>query len=207
MKSGHFKVAEAYILFRADRANARTTGEDDSLADSTAAIPAVESAAQASLIVLKHADGTNSFWDGTDLRKRIEFARIGLDLCLSNDEIELELRRSVYDQISQKDLDDTIILNSNTLIERDADFAKFAGRIQLTYLYEEILGWNIERDGIGALKTAHQRAFKKYLEHGVAIKRLNPRLLDYDLSRLAAALDPSSDLEFDFLGIQTMYDR
>jgi ribonucleoside-diphosphate reductase alpha chain len=208
MKSGHFKVAEAYILFRADRANARTAGNDDSIAADVAAnIPSTESAAQASLIVLKHADGTNTFWDGADLRKRIEFARIGLDLCLSNDEIELELRRSVYDQISQKDLDATIILNSKTLIERDADFAKFAGRIQLTYLYEEILGWNIERDGIGALKTAHQRAFRKYLEHGVAIKRLNPRLLEFDLSRLAAALDPSSDLEFDFLGIQTMYDR
>jgi ribonucleoside-diphosphate reductase alpha chain len=57
------------------------------------------------------------------------------------------------------------------------------------------------------LKTAHQRAFRKYLEHGVAIKRLNPRLLEFDLARLAAALDPSSDLEFDFLGIQTLYDR
>ena len=208
MKCGHFKVAEAYILFRADRANARTTGTDDSLtSEAGATIPPAETAAQASLIVLKHADGTNSFWDGSDLRKRIEFARIGLDLCLSNDEIESELRRSVYDQISQKDLDATIILNSKTLIERDADFAKFAGRIQLTYLYEEILGWNIERDGIGALKSAHQRAFRKYLEHGVAIKRLNPRLLEFDLSRLAATLDPSADLEFDFLGIQTMYDR
>jgi ribonucleoside-diphosphate reductase alpha chain len=206
MKSGHFKVAEAYILFRADRANARTVGQDDTAPESSTVIEP-GSPAQASLIVLKHADGTNTFWDGSDLRKRIEFARIGLDLCLSNDEIEIELRRSVYDQISQKDLDATIILNSKTLIERDADFAKFAGRIQLTYLYEEILGWNIERDGIGALKACHQRAFRKYLEHGVAIKRLNPRLLEFDLSRLAAALDPSSDLEFDFLGIQTMYDR
>jgi ribonucleoside-diphosphate reductase alpha chain len=159
------------------------------------------------MILVKRASGENAFWDGADLRKRIEFARIGLDLCLSNDEIEAELRRSVYDQISQKDLDATIVLNSKTLIEKDADFAKFAGRIQLTYIYEEILGWDITRDGIGALKTAHQRAFKKYLEHGVAIKRLNPRLLDYDLAKLSAVLDPSSDLEFDFLGIQTMYDR
>jgi ribonucleoside-diphosphate reductase alpha chain len=162
---------------------------------------------QAALIVVKKADGSNSFWDGADLRKRIEFARIGLDLCLSNDEIEAELRRSVYDQISQKDLDATIVLNSKTLIERDADFAKFAGRIQLTYIYEEVLGWDIMKDGIGALKAAHQRAFRKYLEHGVAIKRINPRLLDYDLAKLGLALDPSSDLEFDFLGIQTLYDR
>jgi ribonucleotide reductase alpha subunit len=207
MKTGHYKVAEAYILFRADRANARDTGADSATPFDSSA-PAADSAPeQASMIVVKHTDGTNVFWDGADLRKRIEFARIGLDLCLTNDEIEAELRRSVYDQISQKDLDATVILNSKTLIERDADFAKFAGRIQLTYIYEEVLGWDIMRDGIGALKTAHQRAFRKYLEHGVAIKRLNPRLLDYDLARLAAVFDPSSDLEFDFLGIQTLYDR
>ncbi len=204
MKAGHFKVAEAYILFRAQRAAARDLG-----LETPAATPEVApvAAGQAAMIVVKSADGSNVFWDGSDLRRRIEFARIGLDLCLSNDEIEAELRRSVYDQISQKDLDATIVLNSKTLIERDADFAKFAGRIQLTYIYEEVLGWDILRDGIGALKAAHQRGFRKYLEHGVAIKRLNPRLLDYDLSRLAAVLDPSSDLEFDFLGIQTLYDR
>ncbi len=204
MKSGHFKVAEAYILFRAQRAASRDAGTDS---EAPFAAPAAESAAQETMILVKRANGENTFWDGADLRKRIEFARIGLDLCLSNDEIEAELRRSVYDQISQKDLDATIVLNSKTLIEKDADFAKFAGRIQLTYIYEEILGWDISRDGIGSLKTAHQRAFKKYLEHGVAIKRLNPRLLDYDLAKLSAVLDPSSDLEFDFLGIQTMYDR
>ena len=205
MKSGHFKVAEAYILFRAERAASREAGTDSEVPFvSVATAPA---AGQETMILVKRASGENAFWDGADLRKRIEFARIGLDLCLSNDEIEAELRRSVYDQISQKDLDATIVLNSKTLIEKDADFAKFAGRIQLTYLYEEILGWDITRDGIGALKTAHQRAFKKYLEHGVAIKRLNPRLLDYDLAKLSAVLDPSSDLEFDFLGIQTMYDR
>src|SRR6185312_17287557 len=144
---------------------------------------------QATMIIVKRPNGQNEIWDGADLRKRIEFARIGLDLCLSAEEIEAELRRSVYDQISQKDLDATIILNSKTLIEKDADFAKFAGRIQLTYIYEEVLGWDIVRDGIGKLKEFHQRAFRKYLEHGVAIKRLNPRLLEYDLARLTAAFD------------------
>ena len=207
MKSGHFKVAEAYILFRAQRSAARDAGIDTPSEAPFATNTITDSPAQSALIVVKKSNGENVFWDGADLRKRIEFAQIGLDLCLSIDEIESELRRSVYDQISQKDLDSTIILNSKTLIERDADFAKFAGRIQLTYIYEEILGWDITRDGIGALKSAHQRAFKKYLEHGVAIKRLNPRLLEYDLAKLGAVLDPSADLEFDFLGIQTLYDR
>jgi len=201
MKAGHFKVAEQYILYRADRNAAREAGLDTSSAD---AAPAPQ---QGAMLMVKKTNGETVLWDRADLHKRIEFGRIGLDLNLSNDEIETELLRSVFDQISQKDLDATILLNSKTLIERDADFAKFAGRIQLTYIYEEVLGWDILRDGIGKLKDAHRKAFKAYLEHGVAIKRLNPRLLDFDLARLDGALDPSSDLEFDFLGIQTMYDR
>ncbi|MFM1852324.1 MAG: hypothetical protein RIS54_2008 [Verrucomicrobiota bacterium] len=206
MKAGHFKVAKAYIQFR-ERAAAIRDGAGASPAEVEAPAPATPAAGQETLIMVKKPDGSNVFWDGADLKKRIEFARIGLDLCLTNEEIETELRRAVYDQITQKDLDSTIVLNSKTLIEQDADFAKFAGRIQLTYLYEEILGWDIMHDGIGALKTVHQRAFRKYLEHGVSIKRLNPRLLDYDTAKLSAIIDPSADLEFDFLGVQTLYDR
>ena len=202
MKAGHFKVAEQYILYRADRNAAREAGLDTS---SVATVPAAPQ--QGAMLMVKKTNGETVLWDRLDLQKRIEFGRIGLDLNLSNDEIETELLRSVFDQISQKDLDATIILNSKTLIEKDADFAKFAGRIQLTYIYEEVLGWDIVRDGIGKLKDAHRKAFKAYLEHGVAIKRLNPRLLDFDLAKLGAALDPSSDMEFDFLGIQTLYDR
>ncbi len=204
MKAGHYKVAEAYILYRAERSAARDAEKTEKDGETAAT---AETPAQATMVVVKRPNGENIFWDGADLRRRIEFAQIGLDLCLTNEQIEHELRRAVYDQITQKDLDSTIILNSKTLIEKDAEFAKFAGRIQLTYLYEEVLGWDIMADGIGKLKEFHQRAFRKYLEHGVAIKRLNPRLLDFDVAKLAAALDPSSDLEFDFLGVQTLYDR
>ncbi|MET0262858.1 MAG: ATP cone domain-containing protein, partial [Rariglobus sp.] len=204
MKAGHFKVAESYILYRAHRNEERF----DDVTDGTAASASEASApAQPSMIVIKLANGENHLWDRADLKARIEFASIGLDLCLSHDEIEAELLRSVFDQISKKDLDQTIILNSKTLIERDADFARFAGRIQLTYIYEEVLGWDIVKDGIAKLKSFHVAAFKAYLAHGVTIKRLNPRLLDFNLDKLAAVLDPSADLELDFLGIQTLYDR
>ena len=102
MKAGHFKVAEAYILFRADRSSARDHGETDEYEDT---VPPIDESAQSSMIMVKNPDGTNEFLDGEDLRKRIEFARIGLDLCLTNEEIESELRRAAYDQITQKDLD------------------------------------------------------------------------------------------------------
>jgi len=203
MKAQHYKVAEAYILFRAERAIARERSGDGAVPEA----PAMDPAAQGLFVVVKRPNGENHLWDGADLRRRIEYAMTGLDLCMTPEQIEFELRRAVYDQISQKDLDATIILNSKTLIERDADFAKFAGRIQLTYIYEEVLGWDIMRDGVAKLRESHRKAFKKYIEHGIAIKRLNPRLLDFDLARLGAMLDPSSDLDFDFLGVQTLYDR
>ncbi len=204
MKAGHYKVAEDYILYRAHRQAARETA----IAAGVIEQPATPAAPQQpSMVVVAKADGTTELWNGLDLKKRIEFASIGLDLCLTPDQIEAELRRALFDNIALGDLNNTIILNAKTLIEKDADFAKFAGRIQLSYIYEEVLGWDIVRDGIGALKKFHQQAFAKYIDHGIAIKRLSPRLKEYDLAKVAAALDPSADLEFDFLGVQTVYDR
>jgi ribonucleoside-diphosphate reductase alpha chain len=201
MKSGHYKVAEDYILYRAARATNRLA---EPVAETS---PETPPAQQNSMVVVARADGTTFLWDGLDLKKRIEFASIGLELCLTSDQIEAELRRALFDNIALGDLNNTIILNAKTLIEKDADFAKFAGRIQLSYIYEEVLGWDIVRDGIGALKKFHQQAFAAYIDRGIAIKRLTPRLKEYDLSKISAALDPTADLELDFLGVQTIYDR
>jgi ribonucleoside-diphosphate reductase alpha chain len=159
------------------------------------------------LVVVRGKNGESVFWDGSELKRRIQFAVIGLDLCLDEHRIERELRRSIGAEISEEGLRSTIILNARSLLEKDADFAKFAGRILLSYIYEEVLDWSIMRDGLEGLKEAHRRAFKSYLRHGVAIERLSPKLLQYDIEKLAEALDPSADLDFEYLGIQTLYDR
>lgn len=196
MRQGYFKVAASYVLYRAHRSQQR-----EDIARS------VDEPQQDSLVVVRKNNGQSDFWDGTDLKRRIQFAMIGLDLNLDADHIERELRRSIGTETTEDGLRDTIVLNAKALIERDADFAKFAGRILLSYIYEEVLEWNIVRDGIEGLKPAHQKAFKNYLRHGVSIERLSPKLLGYQVDRLAEALDPSADLDFDYLGIQTLYDR
>jgi ribonucleoside-diphosphate reductase alpha chain len=197
MRQGHFKAAEHYILYRAQRSRLREEQEANA-----------EDPNQEFMVTVSDEQGGSSFWDGMELKKRISFASIGLDLCLSEIEIERELRRSIGSEISEKDLKATIILNAKSLIEKDADFAKFAGRILLSFIYEEVLNWSISRDGIDKLKQAHKTAFKAYLKHGIAIKRINPELLEcYNLDKLAEALDPTADLDFDYLGIQTLYDR
>ena len=176
---GHMRVAERYIVYRAERALLRAREEPP-------AAPAAE------------AD---------DLRRRIAFASIGLDLDVDADELAQELRRSTHAGMHHDDLRRLVVLNAKALVERDSELSRFAGRILLTYVYEETLGWDVRGDDVAGLRDAHVRGLRPAFEHGVAIGRIDPRLLEYDLDRLAAALDPSADLDFDFLGLQTLYDR
>ncbi len=194
MRQGYYKVAEAYILYRAERRFTRTS-------------PEKEQGSQPALISVKRDDGSTFFWDGEDLRERIKFSLIGLDLIMNEHDLEKELRRSVFADISMEDLKKTITLNAKALIEKDSGFNKFAGRILLTYIYEEVLGWDIVKDGVGQLKKFHEIAFKRNLKRACEIERVNPKLLEYNLTKLASSIDPSSDLGFDYLGIQTLYDR
>lgn len=196
MRQGFYKVAESYILHRAHRAQLRKLE-----------VKPVESEQQEAMIVVTDEEGNNNFWDGLDLRLRIDFGMIGLDLNLGKDAIEAELRRSLYPEMKRADLQKTIILNAKSMIEKDADFAKFAARILLSYIYEEVLDWDIVKDGVNGLKEAHRIGFKTYLKRAVEIERLNPDLLKFDIDTISKTLDPSADLNFDYLGIQTLYDR
>jgi ribonucleoside-diphosphate reductase alpha chain len=198
MRQGHFKVAQNYILYRAYRARRR---------EELAAQPVFVDDRQESMILVKSADGSTYLWNGDELRKRIAFAAAGLELVRTPDQIESELRRGLFNEISEADLRKTIELNAKSLVEVDADFAKFAARICLSYIYEEVLGWSITRDGVSQLKEFHRAKFAAYVERGIAIGRLSPDLRKYDLAKLAAALDPMADLDFELLGVQTMYDR
>ncbi len=198
MRQGHYKVAQNYILYRAQRARER---------ELLAAQPAIVDDRQESMILVKNADGTTYLWNGDELRKRIAFAGAGLELVRSPEQIESELRRGLFNEITEADLRKTIELNAKSLVEVDADFAKFAARICLSYIYEEVLGWSITRDGVSQLKEFHRAQFAAYVDRGIAIGRLSPDLRKYNLAKLADALDPMADLDFELLGVQTMYDR
>ena len=110
MRQGHFKAAEHYILYRAQRSRLREEAEANA-----------EDPNQEFMVTVTSDDGVSSFWDGTELKKRIAYASIGLDLTMPEAEIDRELRRSVGSEISEKDLKNTIILNAKALIEKDAD--------------------------------------------------------------------------------------
>ena len=70
-----------------------------------------------------------------------------------------------------------------------------------------MLGWDISVNSIEDLRTFHAKGLKSISKRGVEIKRLDKKLLKLNLNKIADAIDPSADLDFDYLGIQTLYDR
>jgi len=188
MDLGHNRVALAYGKYRAKRAALRELAHEQSYEVETGQL---ELATHEQL---------------TDIRARVSFALIGLQLELSETEIITRLLRSTSMSLSPSERRETIILNAKGLLETEADSRFLAGRILLTYIYEETLAWSIT-DGPQALKEAHRRAFLAYIPLGIELGRLDPRLAQFDLRALADAVDPFADLQFDFLGIQTLYDR
>jgi ribonucleoside-diphosphate reductase alpha chain len=141
-----------------------------------------------------------------DVRARVAFARLGLRLLLDGEQLTERLLRSVSLDLSPSERRETVVLNAKSLLDVDADSRFFAGRILLTYIYEETLPWSVA-DGMSRLKEAHRRAFLAAVPRGIEAGRLDARLASFDLNKLADALDPYADLEFDFLGLQTLYDR
>ncbi|MFP3562393.1 hypothetical protein SB861_69080, partial [Paraburkholderia sp. SIMBA_049] len=49
--------------------------------------------------------------------------------------------------------------------------------------------------------------FPQFIKRGVQAELLDDKLLQFDLKRLGAALDNNRDLQFGYLGLQTLYDR
>lgn len=199
MRLGHYKVAKAYILYREQRHSLRKASPGFSKRGLTVpkGVP----------VAVKLKDGSDGSWDGDDLALRVQFAMAGLDLGLTSDEIDEELRRSIFDGITADGIRQTVIMNAKSLMQRDADFEKFAARIFLTYIYEEVLDWDIVEDGIGELVKAHRSAFRKNLATAISVGRIHPDLRKMDMAKLSEALDPAADLDLTYSGVSTLYDR
>ena len=115
LRAGFPDVAENYILYRANRTLLRFGDKAEKTDGQFVLLPVLE------------ADGSTYLWDGFDLRERIRFASIGLDLSLSAQSIEAELRRSLNAEMRRDDVDKTILLNAKSLMERGRGFCVFRG--------------------------------------------------------------------------------
>ncbi len=191
MRGSHHEVARAYVLYRERRAQERQKA------------PAAEAAsAEPALHVLDN--GQRLPLDQNRLRQRIETACQGLSQDVSAEPIVQETLRNVYDGIPAEEVHKAAIMSARTLIERDPDYTYVTARLLLQSVAKEVLGQEVTQD---ELAQAYPSYFGRFIARGVEAELLDEAMLHFDLERLGAALRPERDLQFDYLGLQTLYDR
>ena len=190
MRGGHHEVARAYVLYRERRAQERA----NQVQQQAPAAPALH--------VLEN--GQRVALDPRRLQSLIESACVGLGQDVKADPIVAETMRNLYDGVPMDEVYKASILAARTLIEKDPDYTYATARLLLHTIVREVLGRDVTQD---QMAQAYTEYFPQFIQQGVDNELLDPRLLKFNLARLAAALKPQRDLQFDYLGLQTLYDR
>jgi len=190
MRGGHHEVARAYVLYRERRAQER----------SRQARP--EPMAQPELHVIDR--GQRVPLDLQRLQTIIESACSGLSADVKPEPILAETRRNLYDGVAIEEVHKASILAARTLIEKDPGYSHATARLLLHTIRKEILGEELLH---ADMHTGYAEYFPNFVKKGVQAELLDEKLMQYDLVKLGAALKADRDLQFDYLGLQTLYDR
>ena len=190
MRGGHHEIARAYVLYRERRTQERSKqGEHD--------MPAVQT-----LHVLDNGERVEL--DLNQLKGLIESACENLGDSITAAPIVAETMRNLYDGVPLDEVYKASILAARTLIEKDPDYTFATARLLLHTIFKEIIGREVMPVDRA---TAYADYFPQFIKKGVENELLDEKLLQYDLPRLGAALKAERDLQFDYLGLQTLYDR
>ncbi|MFZ5467306.1 MAG: ribonucleoside-diphosphate reductase subunit alpha [Pseudomonadota bacterium] len=199
MREGHHKIARAYVLYREARARERAEemGQE------------AEAAPEGRVLNVTLLDGTIVPLDMERMRTLAAEACAGLEGTEAAPVLE-ETLRNLYDGVSEKEVSAALVMSARTLIEKEPNYSFVAARLLMDQLRTEALTYLNLTPSHATQAEMGQRygdAFRAFIIRGVEHELLDPVLRSYDLERLGKALDASRDLQFTYLGLQTLYDR
>ncbi|MFT4325726.1 ribonucleoside-diphosphate reductase subunit alpha [Candidatus Liberibacter solanacearum] len=195
MRNDHHKVAREYVLYREERSGIRTAK-----AHSKSDTPHLK---------IRMDDDTFVPLDSKRLKMIIEESCAGLQ-DVSLELILSETIKNMYDGMSEVELELALVFASRALIEREPNYAKVTTRLLLDKLRREVLTAIYKTPKKAThqeMSNLYKNYFLQYIEEGIKAHLLAESMKEFDLSYLANALKPDRDLMFEYLGLQTLYDR
>jgi len=198
MRAGEHKIARDYVIYREGRAQERRAKETLS--------PEAQAAANGINVI--QADGSLKPLDIERIRTIVAEACADLE-DVSEAVIIDEALRNLYDGVSVDEVSTSLVITARTLIEQDPNYSYVAARLLLDNLRAEALSFLSLADSAtqSDMTNQYSEALTAYIHQGVKLELLSSELLDFDLERLGQALLPERDLQFGYLGLQTLYDR
>ncbi|TAL61410.1 MAG: ribonucleoside-diphosphate reductase subunit alpha, partial [Legionella sp.] len=196
MRSGHYKVARIYVLYREEHRKARQTeAKQQKPVDS-----------KALMITMPNGE-----------LKPLDMDRVNIivkESCRDLENVHAEpvikdALRNLYNQAKYEDVHKALIMSARALVETEPNYTFVSARLLLDSLRAEALSkLKIKNEAtFDEMTKVYPAYFKGYIEHGIAQGMLDPKMADFNLDKLGKALLPERDMQFNYLSLQTLYDR
>ncbi|MCP5023633.1 MAG: ribonucleoside-diphosphate reductase subunit alpha [bacterium] len=196
MRSGDHKVARAFVIYR----EAQNRKREQELAEHPEGEPVIKVVGR---------DGVTRPLNTKALRALVFEACSGFD-SVNPEFIIKDTLHNLFDGISESDMSKALVLSARTLVDKEPNYSEVAARLLLDILRNEsvlFLGFRNEVHTQAEMKSQYGDYFMAYLRRAADLELLDDRLNDFDMERIVAAIKPERDLNFTYLGLQTLYDR
>ncbi|URQ73836.1 ribonucleoside-diphosphate reductase subunit alpha [SAR86 cluster bacterium] len=183
MRSEELKVARAYVLYRAERTKVRQ--EESSISQDE---PKLSPSERTETIAKEACEGLA----GTDAETILK-----------------EANKNLYEGASENEIKEALILSSRSLVEIEPNYTFATSRILLDNLRTEALSFlDISQNATQKeMEKLYPKSLEAFIKKAVTLELVNPELGKMDLKKLGKNLKPERDLQFSYLGLQTLYDR
>ncbi len=202
MRSGEQKIARSYVIYREQRASERGAQQSEALS------PGENTARYESSITVTYPDGSTRPLDMERLETVVSEACAGLK-DVETDTILGEALRNLYDGVSISDVNTALVITARTLVEQEPNYTYATARLLMDNLRSEALSFL----GVATQATQEEMTglypstLAAYISKGIELELIAPELADYDLDKMGQAIEAERDLQFTYLGLQTLYDR
>ncbi|AWD32694.1 Ribonucleoside-diphosphate reductase 1 subunit alpha [Candidatus Kinetoplastibacterium sorsogonicusi] len=189
MKSGEHDVARAYVIYREKRNQERKIKNNKEFND---------------IKIYINDNGNKKLLDIYALQSIINEATTDLNCSIDKSSILQETIKNLYDGVSIDEVLKSIILSSRSKIEKDPAYNQVTARLLMYKIRKEVLNQEY-------LQSQMQEKYEKYLPEFIKIG-INSGLLSKDMEtfnieKLSKNIIAKRDLQFKYLGLQTLYDR
>jgi len=183
MRSEELKVARAYVLYRAERTKVRQ--EESSISQDEPKLSPSERTETIAKEACEGLSGTNA------------------------ETILKEANKNLYEGASENEIKEALILSSRSLVEIEPNYTFATSRILLDNLRTEALSFlDISQNATQKeMEKLYPKSLEAFIKKAVTLELVNPELGKMDLKKLGKNLKPERDLQFSYLGLQTLYDR
>jgi len=189
MRSSEHDVARSYVLYREERTRERAKAKKEH--EPAHALNVKENGVIRPLDVAK-------------LAALIKLSCEGLGEVVDAEQILKFTLKDLYDGVPIEEVRKCTIMSARSLMEQDPAYGFVTARLLLNNICCEVLGKEVVQTEMAAHYAEY---FPSFIKRGIKAELLDEELASFDLPRLAKELDASRDLQFNYLGLQTLYDR